>query len=94
MENRILTLHPEGKEGVNILQDKYDQVKDVVLELFNAHDGEITFKELTRLGSIALAENFDGKPMWYLTTVKLDLEARGMIQRVPKKSPQLLRLAK
>ena len=29
---------------------------------------------------------------WYLTTVKLDLEARNIIERIPNKSPQQLRL--
>jgi hypothetical protein len=37
--------------------------------------------------------NFDGAVGWYTTTVKLDLEARGVIQRIPKSSPQRLRMA-
>ena len=31
-EDRILTLHPEGKKGVNITRDKYEQVKAVILD--------------------------------------------------------------
>ena len=32
-----------------------------------------------------------GSLSWYLTTVKLDLEARGLIERVPHSVPQRLR---
>ena len=31
---------------------------------------------------------------WYATTVKLDLEARGLIERVPDARPQRLRRVK
>jgi hypothetical protein len=30
---------------------------------------------------------------WYVTTVKLDLEARGEVKRVPNSRPQLVKLA-
>ena len=36
--------------------------------------------------------SFDGSINWYVTTVKLDLEARGVVERIPGKSPQRLRL--
>jgi hypothetical protein len=38
--------------------------------------------------------NFEGSVMWYVTTVKLDLEARGNIKRVPNSRPQLVKLVK
>ena len=31
--------------------------------------------------------------MWYVTTVKLDLEARGQLKRVPKSRPQRVKLS-
>ena len=37
--------------------------------------------------------SFDGSIPWCVTTVKLDLEARRVIERVPSASPQRLRLA-
>ena len=37
---------------------------------------------------------FEGSVMWYVTTVKLDLEARGTVKRVPNSRPQLVKLAK
>ncbi len=30
--------------------------------------------------------------LWYVTAVQLDLEARGVLERVPESSPQKLRL--
>ena len=39
-----------------------------------------------------LEGSFDGSITWYVTTVKLDLEARGLIERIPRSSPQRLRL--
>ncbi len=37
-----------------------------------------------------LTATFDAKVRWYVVTVKLDLEARGIIERVPKSSPHIL----
>ena len=31
MEEKIMTLHPQGKAGVNILKRRYDQVKDTII---------------------------------------------------------------
>ncbi len=92
-EPRILTLHPRGKQGVNILQRRYGVIKDFILSKLKEHS-EISFDELTDLAIIELSESFDGKVVWYMVTVKLDLEARKLIERVPKTSPHKLRLTK
>jgi uncharacterized protein YcnI len=92
-EEKILTLHPQGKNGVNISKAKYDQVRQVVLRVISERQG-ITFTEMFDIANeILKQENFDGKPGWYVTTVKLDLEARGLLQRVPGTSPHQLVLA-
>lgn len=93
-EEKITTLHPQGKAGVNISKVKYDQVRAVVLAVIE-NQQPITFTEMADISSDLLKEQqFKGKPMWYVTTVKLDLEARGLIERIPKTSPHQLRLKK
>jgi len=91
-EDRILTLHPEGKKGVNITRDKYEQVKAVILDALTDTPG-MTLDQLFDRSEEVLTGHFDGKIGWYVMSVKLDLEARGVIERVPKASPQRLRLA-
>lgn len=91
MEERIQTLHPQGKQGVNILKSKYDQIVDEMVSIIKNH-GEITYQDLNDEIIDALEGKFDGKIPWYVVTVKLDLEARKIIERVPKTSPHKVRL--
>ncbi len=91
MDERIKTLHPSGKKGVNINRAKYNQVRKAIVDVINWH-GELTFQELMRKVAEKLTGNFDGAIGWYTTTVKLDLEARGVIERVPGAKPQKLRM--
>lgn len=88
-----MTLHPEGKQGVNILKRRYDVIKDFILKTLKSSK-EISFEELTDEAVKSLNKTFDGKVVWYMVTVKLDLEARKLIERVPKTSPHKLRLTK
>lgn len=90
-EEKILTKHPQGKKGVNISFDKYQQIKDFIVKKLKKHK-TITFEELTDLAVSELSSSFDGKVIWYIVTVKLDLEARGIISRIPKTSPHQLKL--
>ena len=53
---------------------------------------EITFMNLSRAVEKEVNGNFEGSVTWYVTTVKLDLEARGEIKRVPNSRPQLVKL--
>lgn len=93
MTERIMTQHPAGKTGVNIEKHKYDVMRRTIVDTIREY-GEITFKDLMQRTEQKLNGKFDGSIGWYTTTVKLDLEARGVIQRVPKSSPQRLRLAR
>lgn len=90
-EERILTLHPKGKKGVNILRSKYEFIKDFIVQTIQ-EKGRISFEELSDLAVQKLSDSFDGKVLWYVVTVKLDLEARGLIERIPKTSPHELRM--
>lgn len=92
MQERIQTLHPTGKQGVNISREKYDRIRGAILTALDEQE-EIYFKDLSEEVERHLQGDFDGSISWYVTTVKLDLEARGLIVRVPKASRQRLRLA-
>ena len=93
MEEKILTLHPEqGKSGVNIDRRKYEVVRDAILDAIRVK-GEITFKDLTAEVKQRLQGRFEGSVSWYVTTIKLDLEARGEIERIPGRKPQHLRMS-
>ncbi|MTI32336.1 DUF6958 family protein [Xanthovirga aplysinae] len=91
MEEKILTLHPDGKKGVNILRRRYEVIKDFILKVIEEQQ-EISFEDLTDLAVSKLKDSFDGKVIWYMVTVKLDLEARKVIERIPKTSPHKLRM--
>jgi hypothetical protein len=91
-EERFMTLHPEGKIGVNVSRQKYEVVRDAILETLHSA-GEITFLELFNTVIQRLGGTFEGSIGWYVTTVKLDLEARGVIERITTTTPQRLRLA-
>ncbi len=87
MEEKIRTLHPQGKAGVNISKRKYDQIKEALLMIIDEHGDEISYQNLTAIAEDSLKDKFDGKVGWYVVTVKLDLEARKIIERIPKTSP-------
>lgn len=91
MTERIMTLHPAGKQGVNIDKGKYDMVRQAIEETLQAQPG-ITFSRMTEAVGQRIGDVFDGSISWYVTSVKLDLEARGVLERVDGRSPQRLRL--
>jgi len=91
-EAKILTLHPEeDKQGVNISRSKYEMIRQAILTAIRSQ-GSISYKGLVSLIDYNLRNRFEGSIPWYVTTVKLDLEARGEIERIPGKGEQMLRL--
>jgi hypothetical protein len=82
-EEQILTKHPQGKRGVNISRLKYEKVKKEMLSLLRK--AEPTHTELFKLLNDKLQNRFDGNISWYGETVKLDLEARGILKRTTSK---------
>ena len=93
MTEKIRTLHPDkNKRGVNISKAKYDQVKAVILDI-RGKKGEMTYMELDGAVNAALDGKFEGSISWYCISVKLDLEARGIIERVAGSKPQKIQLA-
>ena len=92
MKDQIRTLHPEKKQGVNISKEKYEIIRKAILSTLHAQK-EMTFMRLTHAVEKEVDGQFDGSVSWYVTTVKLDLEARGEVKRVPHSRPQLVKLA-
>ena len=92
MRDQIRTLHPEKKQGVNISKEKYEIIRKAILSILCTQK-EMTFMKLTRAVEKEVDGNFEGSISWYVTTVKLDLEARGEVKRVPHSRPQLVKLA-
>lgn len=94
MNEQFQTLHPDDdKLGVRIDKKKYDVMRKTILANIRRH-GQLTFSELASLVGEQLNGKFDGSVMWYYTTVKLDMEARGEIRRVPGSKPQLVESVK
>jgi Family of unknown function (DUF6958) len=88
-EAKILTRHPQGKSGKNISQEKYDTVKEAMLAVLAGK--ELTHGELMAALEARLRGRFEANVQWYGETLKLDLEARRVIERTASK-PQKYRL--
>ena len=88
-EEKILTKHPLGKSGKNINKQKYETLKKAILSALKTK--ERTHTELSNQLNKSLKGKFSGNISWYGETVKLDLEARKMIERTSSK-PQKYRL--
>ena len=77
------------QQGVRIEKAKYDAMRSAILDSLQ-HHGVMTFSELGGLVEDLMQDSFDGSAMWYYITVKLDLEERGEIRRVPDSRPELI----
>lgn len=94
MSETIVTMHPDpDKDGVKIDRQKYEMMREAIVAALTEH-GALPFMELTSKVRAQLLDEFEGSITWYLVTVKLDLEARGVIEREPGIRPQHLRLLK
>ena len=88
-EEKVITKHPLGKTGRNISRQKYDIVKKAIVLVLKGN--ELTHTELFDQLNKRLKNRFAGDVGWYGETVKLDLEARKIIERSSSK-PQKYRL--
>jgi Family of unknown function (DUF6958) len=86
---KILTKHPLGKSGKNISKQKYETLKKAILSALRKND--LTHTELFRQLNKRLKRKFAGNVSWYGETVKLDMEAKKIIERTSSK-PQKYRL--
>ena len=90
MEELIQTLHPiPGKINKRISLVKYEQIKKALLAILKK--SALTHTELMEALYARVKDTFEGGVQWYGETVKLDLEARKMIERTVTK-PEKYRL--
>lgn len=90
MNDKVQLKHPQRKKAIRMSKEKYDLLRPEVLKYLRAR-GNATFGELTSAIDKKFkseGEKFQGSLPWYLEWVKLDLEARKLIRRVPDTSPQ------
>jgi len=88
----IQTLHPDpAKTNKRISLEKYTLIRNQLLSILAKQ--EPTHLELMEQLYSAVKDGFDGGVQWYGETVKLDLEARGLIGRT-KTKPEKYRLLK
>ncbi len=81
-----------GRPGPRIPQEMYDAVKAAILAVVPEEAPGFPWKELpAAVKRHAPPRLFERASVdWYTVTVKLDLEARGLIARVPGARPQRL----
>ncbi len=90
-KEKILTKHPLGKSGKNISRQNYKTLRQAILLALRGK--ELTHTELLNKVKVnqSLKGKFSGNVNWYAETVKLDLEARTIVERTSSK-PQKYRL--
>ncbi len=89
-EEQIQTLHPQpGKTNKRISLNKYNDIRKNILKILSKK--ELTHTELMEKLYSNVKDHFEGGVQWYGETVKLDLEARKIIERTNTK-PEKYRL--
>lgn len=97
-DKKVLCMNPDpSKQPCRIDAWKYDTVRSAILKSLGAKPKGVPFRELpgavrSRLSSSALKRL--GSVTWYTVTVKLDLEARGAVERVSVSGSQVIRRVK
>lgn len=87
-----------GMEDWTMAVEQYEPVRQLILEViedFADEDGTVLLKDIVAVAQDRLGDHpaFPGGRLKNITTyTKVDLEARGLIERVPGRSPQRLRL--
>ena len=92
-EQRVEALHPDPKKkGTRISKEMYEAIREAILDAVPGEEPGLRFMDLSREVEHRAPERlFENASVgWYTTTVKLGLEARGLIKRVPGVSPQRL----
>ena len=77
-----------GKSGSNVNPEKYHLIREAMLDITPTEGEGLTLDEMVTLIEPKMPkELFPNGVTWYTVTVKLDLEAKGLVERQPNKRP-------
>jgi hypothetical protein len=88
-QGQVLTKHPLGKSNKPVDRHDYETFRAGIISALRRK--ELTHTELLNELTRSLKTRFSGNVGWHLMVVKLDLEARKVIERTSS-SPQKYRL--
>lgn len=91
----ITALHPDPeKQGTRVTKTTYEAYRAALFKVIPTSEEGVFYAALSQ----AVVPHLDAdlvastSPSWWVTTVKLDMEARGEVERVPGKGKQRVRL--
>lgn len=77
-----------GKSGTNVTPEKYYAIREAMLEILPTEGKGLTLDEMVSLIQPRVPkELFPNGVTWYTVSVKLDLEAKGLVKRLPETRP-------
>jgi hypothetical protein len=89
METRIQLTHPAGKKAPTMPKAKYDLLRKTILQSLKSKAGT-SHAELLDAVNADFKKNkikFEGAVGWHMEWVKLDMESKKEIKRLPGESP-------
>ncbi len=95
-QETVMCENPQpGKAPTRIPRWKYEAVELAIMAVVRESEGGVPFQRLadevrSRLAHGELEQL--GSVTWYTVVVKLDLESKGRLERVPGRKPQIVRL--
>ncbi|MGB1253707.1 MAG: DUF6958 family protein [Candidatus Promineifilaceae bacterium] len=87
-------LHPNpSKKGTRVTKRYYEAYRAALLEVIPSSEEGVFFSDLPKAVDPHIAADIaeNTSTGWWTTTVKLDLEARGLIERIAGKGKQRVR---
>ena len=87
----------KGSGGFSVTSKKYQPVRKAILAALPRSAIGLTFQELVAAVTRKVPKELfpkRGSVSWYTKVVQLDLEAGGLIERVPGERPQRIRRRK
>jgi len=84
----------KGSGGFSVTPQKYEPIRKAILAALPRGTAGLTFQELVASVARKVPDGLfpkRGSVSWYTKVVQLDLEANGLIERVPGQKPQRIR---